>query len=118
MNKNFRALLALLLLCGYAMAGVGCSLPRSPVIPYYGLAYNGTTAPVDVTPGGVNPQGSVTGSSKAANVLGLFSWGDASAHTAAQNGNLAAIDGIETRMFNVLFIYQEYELTAWGPPTN
>lgn len=115
MNTRFR-----FLLLGAAAAALlgtaGCNVyPRTPVLPYYGVAYNGTAAPVDTTYNGTAVDPAMKeGRSRAQSVLGLFSWGDASYETAARNGGIKTITNADCRLFNVLFLYSEYEIIVYG----
>jgi len=54
------------------------------------------------------------GSASCINVLGLFAIGDASTHTAAQNGRLTMIHHLDYEYFNLLGIYQKTTVNAYG----
>lgn len=92
----------------------GCAgFVSSPVVPPLGTFFNSTTFPVDIE---FEPTdiGSKSGSTKSCSVLGLVAWGDSSVETAAKNGGIKQIDHVDARFFNVLGIYSEYEVTAFG----
>lgn len=94
-------------------AGVGL---RAPVVPYtgdIGIAFNNTAFPVDIT-FEQNSIGPKMGSTKVSNILGLFSWGDASVHSAARAGGLSRVDHIDSKFFNLLGIYSSYEIIVYG----
>lgn len=90
----------------------GCAVFTSPVLPPIG-AFTSMTAPVDIE-FNQTEIGPIEGRAKAASVLGLVSWGDASVAAAAAAGGLTSIDQIDCRIFNVLGIYVEYETIVTG----
>lgn len=94
-----------------AVAVQGCAI--SPVIPPTGVIYSQYRAPIDVDYSDTAVSDRV-GSSAAHCVLGLVSWGDASAYAAARNGGLSTIEDAEYDYLNVLFVYQRYTLVVRG----
>ncbi|MBI4577272.1 MAG: hypothetical protein HY722_13520 [Planctomycetes bacterium] len=94
-----------------AVAAQGCAI--SPVIAPTGVLYSSYRAPIDVDFMDTAVSDKM-GSSAAHCVLGLVSWGDASAYAAARNGGLSTIEDAEYDYLNVLFVYQRYTLVVRG----
>jgi len=58
--------------------------------------------------------GSKSGSSTAKSVLCLYAWGDCSVTAAARNGGLKRVDYLDYSYLNVIGIWQEVTVTAYG----
>ncbi len=106
------ALLKVALCLSLGLVLSGCMI-RSPVVPPVGWTFNQTTFPVDIT-FGPNDIGEKSGTTKAVSILGLVAWGDSSVEAAAKNAGIQQIDHIDAKLFNVLWVYSEYETTVYG----
>ena len=91
---------------------VGCVL-RAPVVPPIALIYTNIEAPLDIDVQGT-PTDTVRGEASTTSILGLFSFGDASIHAAAQNGGLQTIESADYNYFHVLGVYQKYTTVVYG----
>jgi len=58
--------------------------------------------------------GKRSGSSTAKCVLGLYAWGDCSVTAAARAGELTRVDYLDYSYLNVIGIWQEVTVTAYG----
>jgi hypothetical protein len=111
--RLMRTLSGLAAVAAVAMTTTAC-VPRTPVLPYYGLLFNNTGMPVDIA-FGPNEIGTASGRASATTVLGLLSWGDCSIEGAAKDGNLATVDHVDAHVTNILFgVYTKYETIAYG----
>lgn len=105
-----RPLMALMLIAGAALLTAGCF--KAPVVPPFGYVFTQYSAPIDVEYG--TEFGNKIGKSDSTSILGLVSWGDASVHTAARNGQLSRVDYVGYEMMNVLGIYQGWTTVVYG----
>ncbi|GEM_PF-220674 len=112
MKRGLLSCALMILLPGLVMTG-GCTMLRSPVVPYVGSGFNSTTFPVDIA-FDQTEIGTRAGRSSAQTILGLISWGDASVAAAARNGGIKQIDHIDAKLFNILVIYVQYETVVYG----
>jgi hypothetical protein len=85
----------------------GCSHPYVPV----GAIYTNASGPLAVT---ANQGGTKEGRATAKGVLGIVSFGDGSAKTAAINGGISKIKTVDVESFNVLGIYYSYTTIVTG----
>jgi len=58
--------------------------------------------------------GKKSGASTSKCVLGLYAWGDCSVTAAARNGELTKVDYLDYSYLNVIGIWQEVTVTAYG----
>ena len=58
--------------------------------------------------------GTKSGAASAQSVLGLYAWGDCSITAAAQNGGLKRVDYLDYKYVNVIGIWQQVTVTAYG----
>jgi len=58
--------------------------------------------------------GRKSGSATSKSVLCLYAWGDCSITAAAKNGGLKRVDYLDYSYFNVLGVWQEVTVTAYG----
>jgi hypothetical protein len=94
-----------------AFASAGCV--QAPVVPPLAFVYTSVEAPLDIDFEGA-ARGSKRGTSTAKNVLGLVSWGDASAAEAARSGGITRIDHADYEFYTVLFVYSRYTTIVYG----
>jgi len=88
---------------------VGCVM--APFQPPGGLVAV-TKAPLSTD--GNWKAGLKSGSSTARSCLGLYAWGDCSITAAAKNGGLKRVDYLDYDYLNVIGIWQEVTVTAYG----
>jgi hypothetical protein len=69
--------------------------------------------PITATSNSVTPTAKV-GKSKATNVFGFWTDGDASIKTAATNGGITKIVTVDVKITNYLFMYRIIETTVTG----
>ena len=105
-----RRLMAVILIAGAMLLTAGCF--KAPVIPPFGVVFTQYSAPIDVEYG--TEFGGKIGKSESTSILGLFSWGDASVHSAARNGQLNRVDYVGYEMMNVIGIYQGWTTVVYG----
>lgn len=91
---------------------VGCV--RAPFVPPQGYAFSQTKAPLDIDFGNTELAGMNKGSAEVMNVLGLFTFGDASAKTAAENGRISTIVHADYEHFNILGLFQKTTVIVYG----
>lgn len=104
----------LLALCFTALMLSGCgAFMVSPDAPPPGLLIGSTTGPLsrDFTPSKV---ASKRGTASATSILGLFSYGNAGIHAAAQDGRLTTIHYVDYTNTNFLLIVNTYTTIAYG----
>jgi len=93
------------------MLFTGCL--SAPFMPPMGGFYSEVNAPLSVD----HNKTLVTakrGEASAVSILCLFSFGDVSTQTAAQNGGLKTIQYLDYNYFNILGIYQKTTVIAHG----
>ena len=95
------------------LASAGCVYYTAPVMPPPGLFFTSIQAPID-TDMQSTPIGKKMGTASTVGVLGLFAFGDASVATAAQNGNLSRVEHLDYEYLNVLFLFQQFTVKAYG----
>jgi len=101
---------ALVLAAAAACMGfVGCV--SAPFQPPCGLVAV-TKAPLSTD--GNWTAGKKSGSATAKSVLFLYAWGDCSVTEAARNGGLKRVDYLDYSYLNVIGIWQEVTVTAYG----
>jgi len=98
---------ALAVLMGVALAGC----VSAPFQPPCGLVAV-TKAPLSTD--GNWAVGRKSGSATSKSVLFLYAWGDCSITAAAKNGGLKRVDYLDYSYFNVLGVWQEVTVTAYG----
>jgi hypothetical protein len=82
--------------------------------PGTGMLFSSYQGPVAVTPYPVTETAKV-GEGTASCILGLFSIGDASIHSAAAKAGITKIQHVDYKFMNVLFgIYSEYKIIVYG----
>jgi len=91
----------------------GCSLYQAPVVPPGGFLFSNTKAPMDIDVEKTE-MGTKVGEASTISVLSLFSFGDCSINSAAQNGNLQTVNHVDYGYTNVLGIYQSFTTIAYG----
>jgi len=91
---------------------VGCV--RAPFVPPQGYAFSQTKAPLDLDFKETKIAGTKKGTANVTNILGLFTFGDASAKTAAENGNISIIDHADYEHFNILGLFQKTTVIVYG----
>ena len=106
------ALLAIVVLAAALMTGCA-GIYRAPVMPPLGLAFDQTSAPLDVNFDKTS-LGSKTGEASSESILGLVAWGDCSAQTAAKNGGLKVINHADYKRFSVLGFYSKFTTVVYG----
>lgn len=94
-----------------AVAFTGCL--RAPVIPPPGIIFTDYSAPLDHDFDRTQV-GMRTGTAETISILGLVALGDASTRTAASNGGITTVHGADYNYFNVLGVYQKFELVVHG----
>jgi len=107
------AIAGLLVLLTAVVLLSGCSGYCSPVKPPVGLVYSEVFSTQDVN-FDKTAVTSKSGQAMAKSVMGLVSWGDCSAQTAARNGSLKQINHSDYRFFTVLGVYSEYTTIVYG----
>ena len=85
----------------------------APFMPPMGGWYSSVDAPLSIDHN-KTPVTSKKGEASAVCILGLFSYGDVSTQSAAQNGGLKTICHLDYNYFNVLGIYQKTTVIAHG----
>ncbi|MGD2175842.1 MAG: TRL-like family protein [Candidatus Brocadiaceae bacterium] len=96
------------------LLSVGCAgWAFAPVMPPTGLAFTGTTAPLDVDLDKAD-LGSKVGESSSHCVLGLVAFGDASTAAAARDGGIRTMKHADYKMLNVLMLYSCYTTVVYG----
>ncbi len=104
MTKALTAIAALLCVMGVS----GCMIVDSPVKGVFGSEVRwGDFAQGDT-------KGQKEGKACMDTILGLFARGDASVHTAKENGNVKEITVIDHTARNLLGIVGEYCTIVWG----
>lgn len=111
---------SLLLIAG-CLAGGGGAFPRkAPVIPPTGGIYTQVKAPLTIRAKSL-PTGNKSGQSVSSYFCLPFfgpalsiSWGDASLAKAKANGNIRSVDYADYEMFQVLGIYGQMKVNAYG----
>lgn len=99
---------------------VGCAnMPVTPVQPPPGWIFQEIQAPLtynfDQTPAVMPRSGSATTRHLVIPFLWLgFSWEDSSIEAAARNGGISEVEYADYTDFNVLGIYREFTVTAYG----
>lgn len=102
MNKLMIATVGLVALCGCASA---------PFMPPVGLVSD-VKAPLSTD--GNWKVGMKSGSASSQSILGLCAYGDCSITEAAKNGGLKRVDYVDYKYDNVLGIWQQVTVTAYG----
>ena len=105
------------LISTFAMVGlvclVFCGCYTAPVMPPQGFIYTSVKAPMDIDYNQTPPAGK-TGTASTTTILGLVSFGDASAASAAATGSINTIDNADYEYMNVLYIYQKFTTVVHG----
>jgi len=107
-----RSVLGLLALSAVTLSS-GCMYYQAPVMPPSGLLFAAIEAPLDPTVDRTQVS-TKSGSATSRGVLGLVGFGDASTHSAAQNGRLTEVNYLDYKFLNILFLYQEFTTVAHG----
>jgi len=95
-----------------ALALTGCV--RAPFVPPQGMTFSQMKAPLDLDFDNTNLADTKTGTSSVINILGLFTFGDASSKTAAENGQIRSIVHADYEHFNILGIVQKTTVIVYG----
>ena len=103
----FSALIALA-----TLSLVGCI--RAPFVPPQGYAFSQMKAPLDIDFNNTQLADMHRGTAEVMNVLGLFTFGDASAKTAAENGRISTIVHADYEHFNILGLFQKTTVIVYG----
>lgn len=106
--RLFVAMLGLVLWVG----ATGCVYYNAPVVPPIGL-FSDIKAPMDVDLD-QSKLGSKVGRTEVKNVLGVFSWGDASIATAAKNGKIKTLRHADYDYFSFLGIFTRFTTVVYG----
>lgn len=91
----------------------GCIGYNAPVMPPVGLFFEDVSAPLDVDMH-VTQALQKKGSASSVSVLWLFAFGDCSINTAARDGNVNTIHYADYSYFNILGVYQSFEVHVYG----
>ncbi|HVM33488.1 MAG TPA: TRL-like family protein [bacterium] len=104
-----KKILAVLML-GLILSFEGCATNA----PLQGGLFTSVSGPVAVTPYPVTANAKVgTGSTSC--ILGLFSFGDASIHTACASAGITKIQHVDYHTTTVLFgLFSSYQITVYG----
>lgn len=91
--------------CGYTL--------RAPVVPPLAAGFMNVEAPIDVTFNNtvIGPK---RGEANSTGVIGLLSFGDASAQAAARNGNIKRVDHIGYSFTNILGFVTIWKTVVYG----
>lgn len=87
---------------------------RAPFVPPQGYAFSQMKAPLDIDFNNTNLSGMNRGTAEVMNVLGLFTFGDASAKAAAENGRISTIVHADYEHFNILGLFQKTTVIVYG----
>ena len=112
MSKSSVSAVCVSVLAVMMLSMTGCI--RAPFVPPQGYAFSQTKAPLDVNFDDTQMAGMNKGSAEVINVLGLFTFGDASAKTAAENGRISTIVHADYEHFNILGIFQKTTVIVYG----
>lgn len=112
MSKSSVHMLSLYIIATVVLSLTGCL--RAPFVPPQGIAFSQTKAPLDVDFNDTQIASMNRGTSEVINILGLFSFGDASAKTAAENGRISTIVHADYEHFNILGIFQKTTVIVYG----
>lgn len=95
----------------------GCTFSISaysaPVMPPQGLLFSNVRSVVDVDTEST-PVDGLSGEASSIAILSLFAVGDASITTAARDAGINRVDHVEYEYFNVLGIFQQFTIIAYG----
>lgn len=86
----------------------------APFVPPQGYAYSQVKAPLDVDFNNTQFEAMKQGNAHVTCILGLFTFGDASAKTAAKNGQITTVNHADYEHFNLLGIYQKTTVIVYG----
>jgi len=122
--KHRIALFCLAVVTGVTATGCGVlahDMPQAPVMAPPGFLYEDTTVPLKLEKKevvGADNAALESGSSKAkffGYSIFRFGWGDDSLEDAILDGKLEEVHYADVRHFNVLGLYREQEIIAYGP---
>jgi hypothetical protein len=82
-------------------------------MPPAGIFYASIEAPQSLSINGQHV-GSRRGEASCSSVLMLVAWGDCSAHAAAEDGGISALQHLDYSYTNVLLFYQRLTTVAYG----
>jgi len=85
----------------------------APVVPPVGFLFEQVSAPLDIDTQKTT-LGVKTGEASSVGILGLIAFGDCSIASAAKNGNLSEINHADYKFLNVLGVFQQFTVTAYG----
>ncbi len=108
--KRVPALCAVAGLALACLAASGCAYAYGPS----GLPALISTTTVPVAAGPDTDAGGKRGEATAVNVLGLFSFGNASVRSAANDGSITKIKTVDAQVTNILFLYSSYTTQVTG----
>lgn len=111
MHKALLILAALLVVSGLT----GCASLRAPVVPPRAFIYTHFKAPLQIHYDG-SDLGTKKGTAKCqyVNVYLDFAWAESAIKEAAKDGNITVVKGADYEYMNVLGIYQEFTVYAYG----
>ena len=112
MSKSSVSTICISVLAATMILVTGCI--RAPFVPPQGYAFSQMKAPLDIDFNNTNLAGMNRGTAEVMNVLGLFTFGDASAKTAAENGRISTIVHADYEHFNILGIFQKTTVIVYG----
>lgn len=90
----------------------GCGY-TAPVIPPTGFVYTNIKAPIDIDAAS-SPMPMKSGMSQSMSILGLVALGDASLHSAAEQGGITAVEHVDYEFMTILGIYSRFRTVAYG----
>lgn len=106
--RHFKFLGVILLAVGLS----GCAF-GSANAPSKGLIFTAVKGPITSTPYPVTATAK-TGSSSCTNIFGLFSFGDASIHTAVANGGITKVQHVDYAYTSFLGLFSSYKVIVYG----
>jgi hypothetical protein len=100
---------------GVVLLVTGCAVYSAPVVPPNAAVFTDISAPLGTEPHRAAGTPPTMGEASTQSVLGLFAWGDASMHAAADNGGLTTIEYADYKYLSVLWgLYSRFTVVAWG----
>ncbi len=100
---------------GVGLLMTGCAPYSTPVVPPTALVFSDVSAPLGTEYQRAAATPPRMGEASTHSVLGLFAWGDASMHAAAENGDLTTIEYGDYKYLSVLWgLYARFTVMAWG----
>lgn len=101
--------------CAVVLLLTGCAAYSTPVVPPNGWVFTDISAPLGTEHDRNAAIPPAQGKASTQSVLGMFAWGDASMHSAAENGDLRTIEYADYEYLSVLWgVYSRFTVVAWG----